>query len=86
MVTEQQISFWKTFGYLVFRNVFPKDESDQIRHDFDVVMAKEQEGKLFTGEESNLCTFTAIFDLAKNRWTPRNKALLKLFQHLEQLL
>ena len=52
MLTEQQISFWKTFGYLVFRNVFPKDEIDQIRRDHDAVMAEERNGEPFTGEQT----------------------------------
>ena len=52
MLTEQQQSFWKTFGYLVFRDVFPNDEIDQIRLDMDEVMAEERVGQPYTGEKT----------------------------------
>ena len=52
MLTEQQVLFWKTFGYLVFRNVFPQDEIDQIRRDHDDVMAEERGGQPFNGKET----------------------------------
>lgn len=82
MVTEQQISFWKTFGYLVFRNVFPKDEIDQIRHDFDAVMAKEQEGKLFTGEE----TQTILWFVEHSPSLARLVTDERIYNKVEQLL
>ena len=63
MVTEQQLSFWKTFGYLVFRDVFPDDEIDQISLDMDEVMEERRQGQPFTGEDTDgavVCRATAV--------------------------
>jgi len=82
MLTEQQISFWKTFGYLVFRNVFPQDEIDQIRRDHDAVMAEERNGEPFTGEQ----TQTVLWFVEHRTSLARLVDDERIYNKVEQLL
>jgi len=40
VLTDQQIRFFNTFGYLVFKNLFSKDEIEGIARDFDGAMSR----------------------------------------------
>ena len=82
MLTEQQVLFWKTFGYLVFRNVFPQDEIDQIRRDHDDVMAEERGGQSFNGKE----TQTVLWFVEQRPSLARLADDDRVYNKVEQLL
>ena len=52
MLTEEQVGHFKTFGFLVLRNLLSSEEMTDIGRDFDEVMAEERKGAPFSGEES----------------------------------
>ena len=52
MLTDQQVAHWRTFGFLVLREVFSLEEMDEIRDVFDAVMEEERQGHPFDGKES----------------------------------
>ena len=52
MLTDDQLSHWRTFGFLVVRNLFSTDEIDEIRREFDLVMDGELGGEPFDGKET----------------------------------
>ena len=52
MLTDQQLAHWRTFGFLVLREVFSLEEMDEIRAAFDAVMEEERQGHPFDGKES----------------------------------
>ena len=82
MLTDQQVSFWKTFGYLVFRDVFPQKEIDQIRRDQDDVMAEDREGRPFTGEE----TQTVLWFVEQRPSLARLAEDDRIYSRIERLL
>ena len=81
-MTEQQLSFWKTFGYLVFRDIFPNDEIDQIRLDMDEVMADERGGQPFNGEK----TQTVLWFVEHRSSLARLAEDDRIYNKIEQLL
>jgi len=82
MLTEQHLSFWKTFGYLVFRDVFPKDEIDQIRRDMDEVMEEERGGQPFTGDK----TQTVLWFVERSSYLSRLAEDDRIYNKIEQIL
>ncbi len=46
MITEQQVYFFKTFGFLVLKNVLTPDEIKKINEEFAVGLAKMDETKM----------------------------------------
>ena len=52
MLTEEQVAHYRTFGFVVQRQLFSQEEMKAIERDFDEVMAEERDGAPFTGEKS----------------------------------
>ena len=52
MLTEEQLAYFRSFGFLVLRNLLSPEEMTDIGRDFDEVMAEERDGAPFTGDES----------------------------------
>ena len=52
MLSEDQLAHYKTFGFLVLRDILSPEEMTQIGRDFDEVMAEERGGAPFSGYES----------------------------------
>ncbi|MDA1088629.1 MAG: phytanoyl-CoA dioxygenase family protein [Verrucomicrobia bacterium] len=50
-LTEGQVSFFHTFGYHVFRNLFSPDELAEIRREFDESMADQYSHRPYDGSE-----------------------------------
>ena len=50
MITEEQIAYFQTFGFLVLRQAFQPDEMDAISQKFDELLDKERGGQPFPGE------------------------------------
>ena len=49
MITEEQIAYFQTFGFLVLRQAFQPDEMDAICQKFDELLDKERDGQPFPG-------------------------------------
>ena len=49
---EQQLAFFRTFGFVVLRNVFSSGEMDSIREEFDEVLEDDRAGESFAGQET----------------------------------
>ena len=52
MLTDQQVAHFRTFGFVVLRNLLSPEEMAGISRDFDEVMAEDRNGEPFTGEKS----------------------------------
>ena len=50
VITEEQIAYFQTFGFLVLRQAFQPDEMDAITQKFDELLDKERGGQPFPGE------------------------------------
>ena len=50
MITQEQIAYFRTFGFLVLRQAFQPDEMDAICQKFDELLDKERAGQPFPGE------------------------------------
>ena len=50
MLTPQEVTFFKTFGYLVAKGLFSQKEMDVIREESDSVLDEDLGGKKFSGE------------------------------------
>ncbi len=50
MLTEQQRTFFDTFGFLVLRQAFSADEIAAISQQFDDALASDRQGETFAGE------------------------------------
>ena len=51
MLSSEQISFFDTFGYLVFRGLFSAQEMEVIDRAFEDVMAEDRAGQTYRGEK-----------------------------------
>ena len=49
MITEEQIAYFQTFGFLVLRQAFQPDEMNAISQKFDELLNKERDGQPFPG-------------------------------------
>ncbi len=49
MLADEQKNFFKTFGFLVLRQVFTPQEIDQIRHESDRILLENRQGRPFPG-------------------------------------
>ena len=52
MLTKEQVAHFRTFGFVVQRDLFSPEEMKSMERDFDEVMAEERNGEAFTGETS----------------------------------
>ena len=52
MLTEEQVAYFRSFGFLVLRNLLSPEEMTDIGRDFDEVMAEERDGEPFSGGET----------------------------------
>ena len=52
MLTEEQVSYFRSFGFLMQRNLLSPEEMTDIGRDFDEVMAEERGGETFSGDET----------------------------------
>ena len=50
MITEEQVAYFQTFGFLVLRQAFQPDEMDAISKKFDELLDNERDGQPFPGE------------------------------------
>ena len=51
MLSSEQISFFDTFGYLVFRGLFSAQEMEVIDRAFEDVMAEDRAGQAYRGDK-----------------------------------
>ena len=51
MLSREQISFFDTFGYLVFRGLFSAQEMEVIDRAFEDVMAEDRAGQAYRGDK-----------------------------------
>ena len=51
MLSSEQISFFDTFGYLVFRGLFSAQEMEVIDRAFEDVMAEDRAGQTYRGDK-----------------------------------
>ena len=51
MITDEQIAFFRAFGYLVLRQAFDRQETDAIVREFDRLMTSDRQGQPFGGEK-----------------------------------
>ena len=51
MLSRQQISFFDTFGYLVFRSLFSAQEMEVVDREFEEVMAEDRAGESYRGDK-----------------------------------
>ena len=81
MLTEQQLTYWHTFGFVTFPDLFTEDEVETIRKEFEAGLAAEQaynpDGELplyFTGLGSSTPFLAALpedprfLDAAEQMW------------------
>jgi ectoine hydroxylase-related dioxygenase (phytanoyl-CoA dioxygenase family) len=54
MLTDERRSYYQTFGFLVFRQLFAPDEMAEIRREFDNVLEEALGGKAFTGRARHM--------------------------------
>ena len=52
MLTPEQIAHFETFGFLILRQVFTRDEADEIKRNAQEIFEEDRGGKPFSGEES----------------------------------
>ena len=51
MITEEQITYFQTFGFLVLKQAFQPDEMDAISQKFDELLDKERDGQPPSGRK-----------------------------------
>ena len=51
MLTAQEVAFYETFGFLVFRQLFSAEEMVVIDAEFEAVMTEDLAGKPFRGDK-----------------------------------
>ena len=51
MLSKEQVSFFDTFGYLVFRGLYSAEEMAVIDREFEDVMAEDRAGQAFRGDK-----------------------------------
>ena len=54
LLTPQQITFYKTFGFLVRRQVFSPEEMQIIEREFESLMLEARDGNPFDGKETQV--------------------------------
>ncbi len=82
MLSDQQIAFFDTFGYLVLPGLFSPEEMEVIDREFEKVMAANRAGQEFRGEKRHAVTACAEIN-------PSLRALIeddRIYGALEQLL
>ena len=50
MLTQQQISHFDVFGFLVVRQLFSPEEMDAVASEFEDILTQDRQGRAFTGE------------------------------------
>jgi ectoine hydroxylase-related dioxygenase (phytanoyl-CoA dioxygenase family) len=50
MITAEQLAYFETFGYLVLRQAFSREEAGAISEEFDRLLDEERQGAPFPGE------------------------------------
>ena len=50
MITAEQLAYFETFGYLVLRQAFSKEEMNAISEEFDRMLYEERQGEPFPGK------------------------------------
>ena len=50
MITDQQVEFFRAFGFLALRGAFSPEEMDAIGRTFDDLLEKDRDGRPFPGE------------------------------------
>jgi Phytanoyl-CoA dioxygenase (PhyH) len=50
-LTAQQLRFFQTFGFIVWRQAFSSDEASWISRQFDDVLAEDRQGREFVGDK-----------------------------------
>jgi hypothetical protein len=48
-ITPEQITFFRTFGFLALRQAFRTEEMAAIRREFDALLAQDRQGEAFSG-------------------------------------
>ena len=82
MLTNEQLAHWRTFGFLILRSLFSKDEIDEIRREFDLVMDEELDGKPFDGQK----TKTVLWFVEHRTKLARLAEDDRIYNRVEQLL
>jgi len=52
MFTQEQVLHYKTFGYVIMRNVFSSDETKKMRDEFTVAEQREPRSTTMAGRNS----------------------------------
>ena len=82
MLTDQQVAHFRTFGFVVLRNLLSPEEMAGISRDFDDVMAEDRKGEPFTGEKSQ----TVLWFLERRPSLTRLAEDDRIYNVAEQLL
>jgi ectoine hydroxylase-related dioxygenase (phytanoyl-CoA dioxygenase family) len=82
MLTNEQITHFNTFGFLLLRQAFSPDETAEITRAFETVLAEDRAGRAFDGEKRQ-----AVLGVAERR--PLLTRLIEsdlIYEAMEQLL
>ena len=82
MLTDGQIAHFRTFGFVVWRELFSPEEMRTIKRDFDEVMSEERNGEPFTGVQSQ----TVLWFLERRASLARLVDDDRILNAVEQLL
>ena len=53
MITAEQLAYFETFGYLVLRQAFSKEEMNAISEEFDRMLYEERRESPFPGRQGS---------------------------------
>ena len=82
MLTEEQVAHFRTFGFVVQRQLFSPEEMEAISSDFDEVMGEAHKGEPFTGQK----THSVIWFLERKPSLTRLADDDRIYNVVEQLI
>jgi ectoine hydroxylase-related dioxygenase (phytanoyl-CoA dioxygenase family) len=82
VLTDEQVAYFQTFGFIALPQLFSPDEMTEIEREFEEVLEEERQGQPFGGEKRQ-----AVMAFAELR--PRLMSLIdddRIYEPIEQLL
>ena len=82
MLTSEQLEHFRTFGFMILRQGFSAEETEQFSRMFDEMMAEDRQGEPFVGKERQI-----LFGFIEKRPTLRKLAEDdRIYEAIEQYL